>query len=580
MKVCGVNGMADKKRISIGISDFKELIEKNFYFADKSLLIKELLDSGAKVTLIPRPRRFGKTLNLSMLRYFFEKNITGGNSNRHLFTGLAIEQYPNCMAHQGEYPVIWLTFKDIKTSSWELCYRGVQEVVTAEFSRHEYLLTSNTLTAVQKRNFAAILDMTADEILYRRSLLNLSEYLAKHHQSRALILLDEYDTPIHAAFVHDYYNRAIEFFRDFLGAGLKDNSNLEFSLVTGVLRVAKESIFSGINNLRVSSLTDDRYADKFGFLETEVVSMLNYFGLANSIDDVRRWYDGYQSGVCKVYNPWSIISLVDKNGTMQPYWVNTSDNLLIHNLARGNAERIEDELKILMDGGVITKQIDEGIIYQHVSYDMDAFWNFLLFNGYLTFENYRSGELGSFAELKIPNVEVASLYRTMVLTWFRAATIRQDYQKMLAALVAGNTTVFKRAFELFSGEVLSVFDMSAKEPEKFYHILTLGMFAALMATHEVRSNRESGIGRYDVMIIPKDPTQFGIIIEFKKATGKETLLAAAKKALQQIEDRKYETELCARGLAKVIKLGIAFKGKESFVLFGDQPIRTCQKKID
>jgi len=572
----------DTKSISIGISDFKKLIESNFYFADKSLLIRELLDAKAAVTLIPRPRRFGKTLNLSMLRYFFEKDPSlrqaqgergpsqsnRGPSNRHLFNGLAIEQHSNCMAHQGKYPVIWLTFKDIKTSSWELCYRGVQEVVTSEFSRHRYLLTSDALDPLQKRNFAAILDNNADEMLYRRALLNLSEYLAQHHQKHALILLDEYDTPIHAAFIHNYYDRAIEFFRDFLGAGLKDNSNLEFSVVTGILRVAKESIFSGINNLRVCSLTDERYADKFGFLEHEVITMLDYFWLKNSINDVRKWFDGYQSGLHKVYNPWSIINLVDQNGKMQPYWVNTSDNLLIHNLARDNAERIEDELKILMDGGVITKQIDEGIIYQNVSYDMDAFWNFLLFNGYLTFENYRTGEMGSFAELKIPNVEVASLYRTMVLGWFRAKKIKQDYQKMLASLADGNTAKFKRVFELFTGEVLSVFDTSEKEPEKFYHILTLGMFSALMETHEVRSNRESGIGRYDVMILPKDHSRFGIIIEFKNATGRETLLTAAKKALEQIADKKYETELRNRGLTKIIKLGISFKGKESFVLVG------------
>ncbi len=560
--------MVNKKNISVGISDFKKLIENNFYFADKSLFIKEVIDAKADVTLIPRPRRFGKTLNISMLRYFFEKNLAAASSNRYLFTDLAIEQQPACMAHQGQYPVIWLTFKDMKTSTWELCYRGVQEIVASEFSRHRYLLTSDALDPVQKRNFAAILDNRADEMLYRRALLNLSDYLAKHHQKRAIILIDEYDTPIHAAFVHDYYNRAIEFFRDFLGGGLKDNSHLEFSVVTGILRVAKESIFSGLNNLEVRTFLQDDYSDKFGFVEHEVAAILNYFGLSNSIDDVRRWYDGYQSGPHKVYNPWSIINLIKNKGLMQPYWVNTSDNLLVHNLARGNAERIESDLNILLGGGVVTKQINEGIIFQHVSYDMDAFWNFLLFNGYLTFENYRTDEMGSFAELKIPNVEVASLYRSMVLGWFRAQAIKQDYQKMLDALAEGNVAEFKRVFELFSCEALSVFDISKKEPEKFYHILTLGMFAALIKTHEVRSNRESGIGRYDVMIIPKDHSRFGIIIEFKRVEGKETLLTAAKKALKQIEDKKYEVELRGRGLTKIIKLGIAFKRKESFVLVG------------
>lgn len=558
-----------KKSISIGISDFKKLIETGAYFTDKSLLIKELLDSKADVTLIPRPRRFGKTLNLSMLRYFFEKVTIKEDSNRHIFSNLAIEKHSDCMLHHGKYPVIWLTFKDIKAGSWELFYRSVQEIVIAEFSRHEYLLTSNTLTLAQKNNFAAILDKSADETLYRRALLNLSEHLTKHHQIRTIILIDEYDSPIHAAFLHNYYDRAIEFFRNFLGSGLKDNASLEFSVITGILRVAKESIFSGLNNLEVRTLIHEGYSDKFGFLEAEVIAMINYFDLKNDIDEVRKWFDGYQSWQYKVYNPWSIINLIKNKGLLQAYWVNTSDNLLIRNMARNNAERIEEELKTLINGGTITRQIDESIIFQHVNYDMDAFWNFLLFNGYLTFENYRSSEIGNFAELKIPNIEVLSLYRTMVLSWFRAEIIKQDYQKMLMALVEGNTAEFKRTFELFSEEVLSIFDTSEKEPEKFYHILTLGMLAALIGTHEIRSNRESGLGRSDVMIIPKDITKFGIIIEFKKAEDRETLAMAAKKALKQIENKRYEVELRARGFTKIIKLGISFKQKESFVLVDD-----------
>ncbi len=561
--------MENKKSIPIGVSDFKKLIEENYYFADKSLLIKELLDSKAAVTLIPRPRRFGKTVNISMLRYFFEQSIKEENSNRHLFKDFAIEKHSECMAHQGQYPVIWLTLKDIKTSSWELCYRGIQEVLSSEFLRHRYLLDSDVLDKLQKRKFEEVLDGSADETLCRRALLNLSQYLFKYHHKRAIILIDEYDTPIHAAFANDYYNKAIEFFRDFLGAGLKDNSNLEFAFMTGILRVAKESIFSGLNNLEVRTIIQEGYSDKFGFLEEEVVKMLNYFNLSSNMDEVRKWYDGYQSGPHKVYNPWSIVSMIKNKGIIEPYWVNTSDNLIIRDLARGNAERIDEELKILMSGGMVTKQINEGIIFQHISYDMDAFWNFLLFNGYLTFENYRTGEMGSFAELKIPNVEVAILYRTIVLAWFKAEVIKQDHQKMLAALAEGNVTEIKRVFELFSGEVLSVFDTSKKEPEKFYHILTLGMFAALMQTHEVRSNRESGAGRYDVMIIPKDHSRVGFIIEFKRAEGKETLLMAAKKALKQIEDKHYKVELRARGVQKIIKLGIAFKGKQSLVLVGE-----------
>jgi len=570
--------MGNKKSISVGISDFKMLVREGCYFIDKSLLIKELLGHKTAVTLIPRPRRFGKTLNISMLRYFFEKSgfqdsiLKSESSNRHLFKDLAIEKYPECMDHQGQYPVIWVTFKDVKTSTWELCYRGIQEIVASEFSRHRYLLDSEALDLLQKNNFAAILDKRADEILYRRALLNLSEYLAKHYQKRAILLIDEYDTPIHASFVNNYYAKSMEFFRDFFGAGLKDNSNLEFGFLTGILRIAKESIFSGINNLRVCSLTDDRYADKFGFLEQEVKTILDYFGLENSLDDVRRWYDGYQSGMHKVYNPWSIINLVDQKGKLQSYWVNTSDNMLIKTLLQQSGPGVKEDFELIIQGKAITKIINENVVMPEVYLDDNALWNFLFMSGYLTFENYRADSSleGQFlAELKTPNAEVAFVYNTQIQSWFGGSEDSfRVYQRMLQNLIVGNVDDFRELFEIFSLETISSFDIGGKKPEKFYHGLVLGMLASLRDTHEIKSNRESGWGRYDVSVIPKDKKQPGIIIEFKTVSRikKETLETAAKDALKQIEDRQYEAELRVRGIKKIIKLGIAFEGKESLVL--------------
>lgn len=563
--------MEKKKSIAIGISDFKRLIEEDYYFIDKSLLIKELLDHRAAVTLVPRPRRFGKTLNLSLLRYFFEKVA---DSNRHLFKGLAIENYAECMVYQGEYPVIWITFKDIKTSSWDLCYRGIQEVLASEFSRHQYLLTSDALSDQQKRNFTAILNTTADEMVYRRALLNLSEYLAAHYQKRAIILIDEYDTPIHAAFLMGHYDRAIEFFRDFLGAGLKDNVSLEFCFITGILRVAKESIFSGLNNLEVHTFTQAGYSDKFGFLEEEVVEMMNHLELSSPINEMRKWYDGYQSGSHKVYNPWSIISIVKNQGILQPYWVNTSDNALVKTLLQQSSPVIKEDFELIVQGKAITKVINENVIMPEIYQDDNALWNFLFMSGYLTFENYRADPRleGQFlAELKTPNTEVAFIYTTQIQSWFGGTEDSlRIYQRMLHNLVAGKTDEFCELFELFSSETISSFDVGGKKPERFYHALVLGMLASLRSTHEIRSNRESGWGRYDVMVIPHDKSLPGIIIEFKTVSTakKETLETAAHNALQQIEDRQYEVELRSCGIGSIIKLGIAFEGKRSLVLVG------------
>lgn len=558
---------AQKKYISVGIDDFEKLIAGNYYFVDKSLLIKELLDSRAAVTLLPRPRRFGKTLNMSMLQCFFE-TTDPTKSRRPLFNGLKIEQYPDCMEHQGKYPVIWLTFKDVKTEEWSDCYRLLRMQIIKEFERHIYV--RDFLSDTEKDRFERVRQGTGDLADFMSALLDLSMYLERAYKAKVMILIDEYDAPIHAAYLKGYYQEVIGFMRGFLGAGLKGNSALNLGVMTGILRVAKESIFSGINHLEVRTFLQHAYSDKFGFLETDVTDMLTFFGLDTDLDTVRRWYDGYQSGPHKVYNPWSIINLVKNAGELQAYWVNTSDNALIKDLLKRCTPEMKEELEVLIMGGRVTKPIQENIIMPDIEKSDEVLWNFLVFSGYLTFENYRLEGRTWFAELHIPNEEVVAVYETSFKNWFTEGSGMGNYNRMLDSLVAGDPIKFKKTFEQFARESLSYFDMQGNAPENFYHALVLGMLSSLIQTHHVRSNRESGYGRYDIMIIPNDRSKPGAVIEFKSVDldEKETLETAAQKALKQLNDRLYETELTTLGLTNILKFGIAFKGKESLVLVG------------
>jgi len=554
----------NKKKLPIGISDFKKLIEGDYYYIDKSLLIKELLDSGTAATLIPRPRRFGKTLNLSMIRYFFEKTE---ESNVHLFKDLAIAKYSQCMEHQGRYPVIFLTFKDVKVDTWEKCWNAIKKNISAEFKRHDYLLLGNIFKSNEKHLFQKICDGSAQLIDYSFALLNLSEYLARFYKQSPIILIDEYDAPIHAGYLNNYYKDVIEFLRNFLSGGLKDNSNLAFGMLTGILRVSKENIFSGLNNLEICSLIHDSYADKFGLIEAEVKTIVSMYQPNTNIDDVRAWYDGYNIGKVKIYNPWSIINFA-KMGRTIPYWINTSDNAIVKSIISGSSARDKERIESLMNGIKITININENIVFQELSNRPETLWNFLLFTGYLTFENLRQEDLFEYADLCIPNNEVKSLYKSIILDWF-STTIGMDlYQLMLMQLTSGNTDDFKENFYNIVEQSLSTFDVGGKEPEKFYHALVLGMLASLNVTHAIKSNRESGFGRYDVMLIPHDKNKLGIIIEFKKVKKGETLKSSAQNALKQIEDKKYATELEAFGIKQIVKLAIVFKGKAVLVLEG------------
>ncbi|MBX9831286.1 ATP-binding protein [Candidatus Babeliales bacterium] len=550
------------KKLPIGLSDFKELIQENYYFVDKSLLIRDLLEEGAKALLIPRPRRFGKTLNMSMLHYFFEKMP---ESNCDLFNHLKISQYPESMVHQGQYPVIFLTFKDAKKLTWDGCLEKIKNVLSSEFRRHKYLLESSELDLQQKNSFQAIIDGSASQGVVENSLKDLTSYLCVYHGKRPIILIDEYDAPIQAGFMNGYYKEIINFMREMLSEGLKDNQSLHFAVMTGILRVAKESIFSGLNNLKICSLMNNAYSDKFGLLEDEVRDLMDHVGLVDNLDDIKTWYNGYASGDDHtVYNPWSVLNYADNDGKFAPYWINTSENAIIKELIEKGSTDLKLDIEQLLAGNAIEKYVNDNIVFQSVFSQADAVWSFLLFSGYLSFDKIYLKEELLYAELRIPNLEVKSFYKIVILEWLKNNMSMKNYLDMLNSLVSGDIQEFKNIFYDFVIKSMSAFDTGGNEPEKFYHAFVLGMLVSLSENYEVKSNKESGYGRYDVMIIPKNPSMYGVIMEFKKAGTDhiDSLEKSAEMALNQIEEKQYATELRVRGVKKIIKLGIAFHGKK------------------
>jgi hypothetical protein len=557
------------KKIPIGLSDFKEIITENYYYVDKSLFIKEIIDDGSKVILIPRPRRFGKTLNMSMLKYFFEKT---DEDNNYLFNDLRIKEHKHIMEKQGQYPVIYFTFKDEKYSTWERCVQGSKLLIRNEFKRHKYLLQSDILDEYEKKEFENILSGSAKNIVYEKGLNILSEYLYKYYNKKVVILIDEYDVPIQSGYMNGYYDEVIEFMRNFLSGGLKDNEHLEKGVLTGILRVAKESIFSGLNNLNVCTFVGNEYSKWFGFLENEVEGILSYYGIQYEMEEIKKWYNGYIFGENVIYNPWSILNFIKKQDRgLVPYWVNTSSNELVKTLITKGSKELKSELEDLIKDKAVTKQVNEDIVMGEIENGTENIWSFLLFSGYLKIINKQYSEDGLFCSLMIPNLEVKYLYKQIILSWFKNSINNDKFNLMLKSLVNGDVKIFSRILQEFVLSSVSYFDVSGDESEKVYHAFVLGMLVKLSDKYDVKSNRESGYGRYDVMIIPKDTSKLGIIIEFKKVDKyeKENLQKAAEAAIKQIKEKKYNQELLDRGVKEIIKLGIAFQGKEVLVVEGN-----------
>ncbi len=556
------DNLAKKKRpLPVGASDFKKLREGGYYYVDKSLFIREITEASAEVLLIPRPRRFGKTLNLSMLRYFYEKT---DEDLTKLFQGLAVRNEDVFRECQGKYPVIWMTFKEVKSREWSGCLRNLQNVIYREYARHRHLLDSSVLFPEEKAYFRNILNGKSDQTDYEISLENLSAFLRRFHDRRVIILIDEYDTPINAGYVSGYYEEAVSFMRNLLSGGLKDNENLFKGVVTGVLRVAKESIFSGLNNLSVYTVLNPRFSDSFGFTGAEVRRLLEDYGMSDLYDEISYWYDGYKFGKTVLYNPWSVISCLDNQGDPQPYWTNTADSAIIDNLATRGGRELREELGCLLEGGAVVRPVYDNIAMKDLEKRDDLLWSLMLFSGYLKAVEKTDHETW---KLEIPNNEVYLIYRSLVRNWFAEKTEHNRLEEMLGALENGDVRLFELLLREVVLQVMSYHDLSGS-PEKVYHALVLGMLVWLSGKYDIRSNRESGYGRYDLMLKPKYQGRQGIVIEFKKVYEGETPEDVLEEALKQIEEKKYVTELEAAGVRDILKLAIAFRGKELWVRQG------------
>ncbi|BBE31479.1 hypothetical protein OSSY52_16200 [Tepiditoga spiralis] len=545
-----------KKRLPIGRSDFKSLIEDNMYFVDKSLLIKEVIESG-DVLLITRPRRFGKTLSQSMMKYFFD--IT--QNNEHLFKNLKIYKEKNIIEkHLNKHPVIYITFKDLKSNNLKKMHALLTMELSRLYTKHEYVF--EILSEKEKIVFKEIMLETADDAKYENCIRSLSEYMERYYGKKVIILIDEYDTPIQQAYLHGYYDEIISLIGNLFGMALKDNVYLEKAVLTGITRVSKESIFTGVNNLKISTVLNELFNDKYGLTKEEVEETLKYYELEYEEKEVIDWYNGYNFGGVEIYNPFSIINLVDEK-KIGPYWMNTSGNYLIRKLIKEGTVNIKDNVEKLINGEEVECEIIETMVYGDLNLNSEsAIWTLFLFSGYLKWTSKKRQNNITTYKVKIPNEEVKDFFVQTVRNMLRESNI--SIENMLLNLKVGRIKTFTDQFKDLTMNTLSYFDVSGKEPERFYHGLILGMSVGLKEKYIIKSNRETGLGRADVILIPKDKTDKGIIIEFKKYNRDEdkSLKDSAKNGLKQINEKKYEEEIKNYGINDIIKVSIAFDKKE------------------
>jgi len=552
-----------KKAVPVGIEDFKELIQDEYYYVDKTLLIDEMLMNKSKVTLFTRPRRFGKTLNMSMLRYFFD--VKDKEENKKLFENLKIYD-SEYMSEQGKYPVIFVSLKDLKEDTWEECLESIKDIMYKIFNEYSFL--RKKLNIVEKRQFDKIWEITGNERNFKTSLLDLSNYLNKYYGEKVIILIDEYDAPIINAFDKGYYNEAINFFQTFYSSALKTNNSLKYGVLTGITRIIKEGIFSGLNNLYVNTILSKDYSEYFGLLENEVIEMLEYFDMKYKIEEVREWYNGYIFGESKVYNPWSIVNYV-REKEIKAYWANVSGNTLLENMLNHAGESVYDDLKRFTDGESIEKYISDGTTIKSLLNNDDEIWQVLLYSGYLTKDEKQkeidvTSEYTDVYNLRIPNKEIRKYFGNMFLNRFFGTEVKTNI--LIKALENGDIKKFEKTLGEIMINMLSHFDLD-KEMEKIYQVFMIGLVGFLMGKYEIISNDESGYGRYDLAMIPIKSNEKAYLMEFKISKTKNEMEKRAQKALKQIDEKKYDTKLKARGIKNILKIGVAFYGKEVKVVF-------------
>lgn len=557
------------RTVGIGIQDFSDIRKNNYFYVDKTAFIKEWWESGDSVTLITRPRRFGKTLNMSMLEQFFSIRYAGKGE---LFEGLSIWQEEKYRELQGTYPVISLSFANVKEEDYERTRYKICQLLENLYIKHSYLLDSDVMTQKDKDFFNRVsADMNDGDATM--AIHQLSDYLTRYHGKKTIVLLDEYDTPMQEAYVRGYWEELVTFTRSMFNSAFKTNPYLERGMMTGITRVSKESIFSDLNNLKVVTTTSDEYADAFGFTEQEVFAALEEFGYVER-EKVKFWYDGFFFGALKdIYNPWSILNYLD-TGKFTTYWANTSSNSLVGKLIREGSKGIKTEFERLLEGEHLITPIDEQIVYNQLNGSEKAIWSLLLASGYLkvlSYEEYeKDGEdiTDPKYELAITNHEVKLMFRQMVRGWFDR--VYSDYNDFEKALLLGDVEAMNEYMNRVSSDMFSYFDTTTRiEPERFYHGFVLGLMVSLENRYIITSNRESGFGRYDIMLEPKNKEEVAIIIEFKVFNTRrdKSIEDTVQAALQQIEDKNYEADLIARGVPKenIRKYGFAFRGKEVYI---------------
>ena len=564
-----------RKPLPIGIDNFEMLITRGYYFIDKSLLIKDLIDNKASVNLFTRPRRFGKTLNMSMLQYFFEdeRNEFDGSKkdNSYLFDELNImnagEQYTK---HMGEYPVINISLKSGKQPTFERAYETLARRIASEYNRHKFILKSEQLKD-KKDKYLRLAREEGTISEYSDSLLFLSECLEIYYNKKVIILIDEYDVPLENAYFEGFYDEMVSFLRSLFESALKTNLSLEFAVLTGCLRISKESIFTGLNNLEIISILNKSYDEYFGFTQKEVDETLEYYELMNKRELIKDWYNGYIFGNASVYNPWSLVRFVkdlrvDLNTFPSSYWANTSSNSIVKSLIDRADDETKSEIELLIEGKTVEKPVHEDITYDEVYDSMDNLWNFMFFTGYFKKINERmdSNTKQKYIELQIPNQEVKYIFRTKILKWFNDNIKHRDFSKMYEAIINKNPEVFEEELADVLLETISFNDAY----ENFYHGFVTGVLSN-MKRYLIKSNRESGKGRSDIIIRAVSRRGAAVILELKVAKSFDELEKKADEALLQIEEKNYEAELRSDGYKNIIKYGIAFYGKDCLIKLGE-----------
>ncbi|WP_026517434.1 AAA family ATPase [Butyrivibrio sp. MC2021] len=551
----------EKKPLPIGISDYIRA-KSEYYYVDKTLLIRDFLDKKALVSLFTRPRRFGKTMNMDMLRVFFE--ISDEDTAKY-FEDTAIwkcdQKYKN---HQGKYPVIFLTFKDVKFDSWEATFAKISELIQDEYGRHTVLRKSSRLEKYEKEYFEKVLSGNVNEVELSSSLQKLSKMLGEHYGVAPIIIIDEYDTPIQEGYSKEFYDEIIGFMRNFFSGAFKDNRNLSYGFLTGILRIAQESIFSGLNNLAVNTVMDEEYDSFFGFTKPEIKEMLAYYGVSDKETELGDWYDGYMFGSREIYNPWSVINYLSKGCLPQAYWINTGKNEVLDDVLKGATEDVTEKLSALLQGERVIAKINQNVVYRSLTENPANIYSILLVAGYLKpTKKELQGDGSWLCEVAIPNREIAAVYKNEILSHLVeiGAVGITTADKIAESLYASDFAKLQDGITDYMNKSISFYDSGA---EGFYHGLVLGLIALMDNQYKIKSNRESGDGRYDISLFPHNRKYPGIIMELKsdKGLNDNELEALSEEALAQIDEKKYDMEMLDDGITTILKLGIAFSGKK------------------